>query len=63
MKKVTKIGNYDEIFLNNISRDTAIMLVDIMEIRKQHDIASSIIKELISSIPTQANKLLRKNKT
>ena len=34
IKNVKTLGNYNEIFLNNISRETAIMLEEITEIRK-----------------------------
>ena len=37
IKDGSRKGNYDEIFLNNISRETAIMLEEIMEIRKKKD--------------------------
>ena len=37
MSKVKTIGNYNEIYFNNISRETAKMLEDIMKIRKKKE--------------------------
>ena len=36
-KFITKKGKYEEIFLNEISQETAIMLEEILEIRKNKD--------------------------
>ena len=37
IKDIKQKGNYEEIFLNKISKDTAVMLGKIMEIRKKKD--------------------------